>query len=91
MSPFQWSTKAQAEEVLALIGPLGAGGSLFVPDYAGPFQPGESGDLKFWHMHLFNGWVSNCGLCHQNIEKYGAENAKAFAKAEMKAEGRWTV
>lgn len=91
MNPFQYCDEATAKEVLALVGPFGGGGSIFVPEYAGPFQPGEAGDQKFYHVHLFNGWTTNAGLTHQNIMKYGVENAKIFAKAEMKAEGRWII
>jgi len=91
MNPSQWSTKAEADQVTALIGPLGGLGTIFVPEYAGPFLVGETPDTKFYHVHCLNGFTCNAGLVHQNIVKYGETLAKEFAKAEMKCEGRWVI
>lgn len=89
----QFSTEEQAKAMLALIGPMGGGGSYYVPEYAGPFSVdlGPDSAVKFWHLRLFNGFECNVGLNQANVDKYGVEQAKAQSKAEMQAAGRWTI
>ena len=92
MNPTQFTTKAQAESVLALIGPSGGGGTLFIPEYAGPFQVPSNGDALFYHhIRLNNGFTCNAGLNLQNMLKYGNALALEFSIAEQKNEGRWII
>jgi hypothetical protein len=93
MNMAQWSTEDEAKAMLVLVGPLGGGGTYYVPEYAGPFSvdPGPGSSTLFWHLKLFNGFECNVGLNVRNVEKYGEVQAKAMAKAEMQAAGRWVI
>lgn len=90
MNPKQFATDAEAARVLAVHGPQGGGGMLFIPEYNGMEAP-SMGDRKFYHVAFNNGYTSNVGLLYDNIERYGEKLAKQLHATNMRFEGRWVI